>query len=335
MTNYINNICIKDKIPSTRDSRIDSIKGLLMLFVILGHIIGLCGTGNVNNMVREFLLSVDMPLFIFISGYFTKIKSDIKAFWSGLLPILVVLLIFHFINVFILCVIQGHNFGLKHLVTPYWTLWYLLSLLFWKIMLQYSPKALLNSPYVFIVIAIVISIFCGLMPNGRVFSIQRTLNFFPFFLFGYYVKQGIFKKRLWPNWMSWTIICVVIGLIVSETTPFESAKLLLRGADHYNIHYIPSKIYYLFRSFALIMSIFNVMFDNKFLSYIGRDTMVYYLYHGLVIKFLLQPIVVYYHAPTNFLYIVLYWMAVICLIFFIGKIKPLRWLCSPLPNKKK
>jgi fucose 4-O-acetylase-like acetyltransferase len=321
-----------------RDNQIDSIKGLLMLFVILGHIIDTCGGGVINIMLREFLFSLDMPLFIFISGYFTK-RKDYKSFWQGLLPIVVVLLIFQIISFLLIGVVQGKHYSFLYWITPYWTLWYLLSLVFWKIILQYSPKYLIERPWLYLTIAIVVSICCGLMPHGEFMSIQRTFNFFPFFLLGFYMKQENLVQKPWPKkykYTSWFFIIIVIALIVGFAPDhFQKAKLLLRGANHYSTKDIPLKTYYLIRSFILALSVFIVVPENKFLSYIGRDSMLYFLYHGLIIKLILQPITRYYHLPESLPWVLLYWALVIGIIFIIGKIKPLRWLTEPLSSKKK
>ena len=335
MTNIIHSTSLADQVPSGRDNRIDSIKGLLILFVILGHIIDTCGSDTTNILIREFLFSLDMPLFIFISGYFTK-RKDYKSFWRGLLPIVVVLFIFQFISFLFIGVMQGKQYGFLYWITPYWTLWYLLSLIFWKIMLEYSPKSLKEKPCLFLTIAIVVSIFCGLMPHGEFLSIQRTLNFFPFFLFGYFMKQETIKHKPCPyKYISWLVILMVVMLIVSlGPDNYQKAKLLLRGASQYSINDIPMKTYYLICSFILALAVFIVVPENKFLTYIGKDSMLYFLYHGLIIKLFLQPFVRNNHLPSTLPWILVYWALVVGVIFLIGKIKPLRWLTNPLPTKK-
>jgi fucose 4-O-acetylase-like acetyltransferase len=67
MTNIIHSTSLADQVPSGRDNRIDAIKGLLILLVILGHIIDTCSTTTTSIIIlREFLDSLDMPLFIIV-----------------------------------------------------------------------------------------------------------------------------------------------------------------------------------------------------------------------------------------------------------------------------
>lgn len=57
----------------TRDYRIDTIKGLLIILVIMGHIIIELDNANIiNHGVMGLIYIFHMPLFILISGYLTK-----------------------------------------------------------------------------------------------------------------------------------------------------------------------------------------------------------------------------------------------------------------------
>lgn len=202
-----------------RDNRIDSIKGLLIILVILGHIIGSCGSGEVCWDVWKIIYVFHMPLFIMISGYFTSIKKDINSFWKGLLQIVIPLLAFHVLYVVFSVVVFGNSFSLAYLCTPYWILWYLLSLIFWKVFIQFTPDWLLTKPYLYLIIATVVALLCGLMHYGRILSIQRTLNFYPFFLFGFYMKRGVFKMKLWSKYTSYGFILLTIILVVNKLPP--------------------------------------------------------------------------------------------------------------------
>lgn len=314
-----------------RECRLDSIKGILITLVILGHLIGECGTGIVNYGVQTFIYIFHMPLFVLLSGYFTKLKDDKMSFRKGLLSIAIPLGVFQFINTILLLAFNRHV-GLEMFVTPYWTLWYLLSLIFWRIILQYSPKYLLNKPRLYLSIAFGISIICGLMHYGRIFSIQRTLNFFPFFLYGYYMRQGNTPLKLWNNHLSYCFIFLIIILIVLRLYP-ENCGLLLRGADHYGLTQIPSKVYMLACAFVTSLSFFNIMKENNALSEIGKDSLLYYLYHGIIIRFAVQPLVLHLGLPQSFLFVFLYCSIIVSMIYAISRTYLFRWLCNPFAKK--
>ena len=54
-----------------RDLRIDTIKGILIVCVVLGHVIGNFDASYLSQRVYDFIYMFHMPLFIFISGIFT------------------------------------------------------------------------------------------------------------------------------------------------------------------------------------------------------------------------------------------------------------------------
>lgn len=317
----------------SRDNRLDTIKGVLIILVVLGHLVETCGTGMINSGFRTFIYTFHMPLFILLSGYLTRIKEDTSGFWLGLLNIGIPLIIFQIINTILLLVFHQHV-GLTMLIVPHWTLWYLLSLVFWRIMLQFSPKSLLSRPILYLSIAFTVSVVCGLMPmgGGRLLSIQRTFNFFPFLLYGYYMRQGNVPSKPWNNYLSYGFMCLALLLIAFRLYP-ESSDLLLSGADHYGISQIPSKVYLLICSFVTSLSFFNIMKENKVLSVIGKDSLLYYLYHGIIIRFAFQPLVAHYGLPQSFPFMLIYCVIIVSMIYVMSRVNVFRWLCNPLAKK--
>lgn len=316
-----------------RDNRLDSVKGILILFVVWGHIIGSCGTGMVNDHIWKFIYLFHMPLFILISGYFTSLKNDTNAFWRSQCKIILPLVFFQVICVLLMAILFHSRFGFDIIITPYWTLWYLLSLLYWRVMIQYSPRFLTDRPFIYLTISVIIAIVAGLMPYGRVLSIQRTLSFYPFFLFGFYLRKGILRTNFWPNYVSIFIVLLSLVLIFGGFIPQaigQTVNLMLRGADQINMVDIPLKIVLFVGSFIMSISVFNIIPSNKHLSYLGRNSLFYYLFHGLVIKIVLVPIINSLQLPQGALIMVFYLFIVIGLIFLLEKLKPLRWLVYPL-----
>ena len=318
-----------------RDNRIDSIKGVLIILVILGHLIGSCGSGELNEKAWLFIYTFHMPLFILISGYFSRIRNTSSDFIKSLLPIIKPLIVFQVIYLFIRCVVFRASFELLYLIVPYWTLWYLLSLIFWRIMIQFSPKYLLNRPFLYLGFATGITICFGLLPYGRILSIQRTFSFYPFFLLGYFMHQGTIKQKLWPNLLSYLVIMATILLIVFDLYPTNS-KVFLRGADQYSMSDIPNKVYLFLCSFIVSVSFFNIMGGSnfKYLNLIGKNSLFYYVYHGIIIKFFVAPIINHFHMPSTLPFMFLYLILVVVALYVMNNISFFRWLTDPTFSKK-
>lgn len=303
-----------------RDLSIDTLKGFLILLVILGHLIGSLRFSwpGVWNLIYTF----HMPLFVLISGYFSR--RDIINVKNIIKP----LLVFQFISIVIL-IILGNKFSISYFLIPHWTLWYLLSLIFWKLILQYTPKKLINNPYVYLGITILASLTIGIfLPYGRVLSIQRTISFLPFFLMGYYFKTGKIKQKICNNYIS-IILFAIVSLICLIGIYPNNASVLLRGADPYTIYDLPAKVLILICTMVCIYSLWNIKREVSWLAKIGRNSLMYYLYHGLIIEFILVPIVNYFSLSTNIWSISTYFIFIIFIIQIMNRFSFFRWLINP------
>jgi len=59
-----------------RDNRLDVMKGILILLVVLGHVIQRNIVNYEDNFIFRIIYSFHMPMFMFISGYiasFTRV----------------------------------------------------------------------------------------------------------------------------------------------------------------------------------------------------------------------------------------------------------------------
>jgi fucose 4-O-acetylase-like acetyltransferase len=310
-----------------RDERLDALKGLLMVLVVLGHVMGTCGTGQLRGYVGTYIYWFHMPLFILISGYFTHIKSSFREFAGGLLGIVCPLIIFQALSFLLLYLYNGRAFP-SLLYTPYWTLWYLMSLAFWRIMLQCSPRWLMDRPWVYLGLSVVASMAGGLLPLGDTLALQRTLCFYPFFLTGHFMRRGSFPGRLWPDVVSYAILIAFVFIVAFKLYP-PSIGALQRGANTYGVSVLPWKAYVLAGSLLMSLSLFYVMPTVRWLCPIGRDSMLFYLYHALIVKFVLEPAVRRFGLPGEFPFVLLYVVAVMLVLALIGKCKPLRSLAYP------
>lgn len=315
-----------------RDNRLDSLKGFLIILVILGHLIGQIGYGNgdLNWEVRTFIYTFHMPLFILISGYFTKIEVGKILFVKGLMKLAIPLVVFQIISMLFVYIYLGGQFLYSMFLVPYWTLWYLLSLIFWRIMLYFSPKGMLNNPLHYIALAFSLSVISGFIPYGNILSIQRTFAFYPFFLLGYYIHQGKIKSKLWrwSDLVSYIIMIIIVLFILLGLYP-KNCRELLSGSGSYDYSQVVEKIYMLFLSTVASISVFNIICENKILTNIGKDSLLYYLYHGLIIKFAVIPLLNCFDLPKSFPFILLYSAIIIVLIYYIGKFGFFRQLVYP------
>ena len=316
-----------------RDLRIDSLKGFLIILVLLGHVIVAVDNLNViNHAVMGLIYVFHMPLFILISGYVTKNPAEQtpRQMWSRVGNIFITLVIFHLLSV-LRRYFQDDTYNPIIFSFPYGVLWYLMCLIYWRIMLYYTPKWLLNRPVLNLAIALLISILCGLSHLFDFFAIQRGLNFYFFFLLGYYFKQGVVNTK----WWNFNVLHIAVAVILLPIIfwLFPRCGNIMNGADHYTLVDIPQKMMILSCSLAMCLLVFNKMPEVKMLTHIGKDSLFYYLYHIHIIRLCLGPLLREYSMPRTLPFVILYTLAILGIVYLMSKIKFFRWLLQPIKFK--
>lgn len=257
---------------ASRDERIDSVKYCLMVLVIVGHVFAqrqFVSTPGCTA-VWKWIYMFHMPLFVFLSGYFSSKKDNrqfIKSCWRLLEPLLI-------FQIFIRVWEYSGSVSLRDVFTPWWTLWYLLSLLYWRTILQIIPNKILDNKAFLISATFVISLLAGFLPFNRLMSVQRSLSFMPFFFFGYCMKgKNIFISEKYRMYSC-------LFLILTMVFAMFFAKYLgdLNQADPYAT---PMGICYrlLVFSLSIPMSIafINICPGIPWFAKLGRLTLQYYL----------------------------------------------------------
>lgn len=182
---------------SIRDNYWDSLKFLLIVCVVVGHMVSLnIGHSRVNMAVFNFIYMFHMPLFVFISGRFSQIH-DKKRFKYGIANLMVVYIIFQTIRTAI-DTFQSGRFDWYSLITPNWILWYLLALCIWRLTILTpifsNNRSQIQTADTFfgggkiLCASFVVGSVAGFLPIENILAIQRVLAFFPFFLLGYYTS---------------------------------------------------------------------------------------------------------------------------------------------------
>ena len=166
-----------------RDRFWDAVKGVLMFLVVLGHYfqIGLNSLGG-YHLIEALLCSIyvfHMPLFVFVSGLFSKNVETCRS--KALGGILIPLLVLQAVWLVWIALIDGAKSALSVTLFPQFALWYLAALYLWRTLL---PDLL----HIRHVLAIALALFfVGKMVGGldNLFGLDRTVGFLVFFLLGY------------------------------------------------------------------------------------------------------------------------------------------------------
>ena len=260
-----------------RDDRIDSVKFWLIVLVITIHVFkrSVFADSMTCTVIWKYCYIFAMPLFIFISGYFSR-KKDMKDFWPSIWKLLEPLIFYHIIGL----LFSKSSISVRSLFTPWWVLWYLLSLIYWRLMLQFIPDKILRHIKIVLFCTFCISIFAGFLPFDRFLSLQRTLALMPFFFCGYYMRDiNLFLPDKFKP------LCIVF-LIAMFAIPIFVPQHLgdLPHADPYSNVYVAVKRLFVF-AIAIPMSIafINVCYNTSWIAQQGRMSMHYYIFHALIL----------------------------------------------------
>lgn len=259
---------------------IDNIKVILIFLVVFGHLIErYIETSNLLMSIYMFIYIFHMPLFIYISGYLSKnIYKSKKIFFKDLLIHYVLLNIVWYI----LAYLYTGEVNLP-LIYPGWTLWFLLSLFFWRISLRYIIKIKYILP-----ISFILGILIGFIPNGSILSFSRTIVFLPFFLLGYYtdiekIKYIFNKVNIWIAILG-IVIFMIISFFIANTGSLDYR--FLYGSHSYRELGINIYIGIIYRLILYISSILLSLFisyiipkSKTFFTHIGKSTMYVYVFH--------------------------------------------------------
>ena len=272
-------------IASSRDSRLDSVKFGLILLVVTGHVLesnqfnSISGGTSLWNWIYMF----HMPLFIFISGYFSQ-KKDSRKFlsscWSLIEPLILFQLIWLAYGYF-----ASGEIAIETVFTPMWGLWYLLSLLYWRILLQIIPDKILSNKKLVIIVSFAIGILAGFLPFDRFLSLQRTFAFLPFFMLGHCMRgKSLFIDSKYRLWCGLFLVALFVLLCIIKVD-----NLNLNHTDPYRDI---TGMYIRLASFALCIpmsvAFINVCPSTGWIATQGKHTLNYYLYHVFFIHLFMK-----------------------------------------------
>ena len=253
-----------------------------------------------------------MPLFTFVSGYFcTKSKRTTQEKVIKIFKIYLGVQIFYFLlNKFVFSSSLTLEF-----FTPQWTMWYLLSLIFWYILSDYikdKKKWLILSLIVYLAIGFDDSV-------GSYASVSRTFFFLPYFVAGMMFKKEYLEKL--KNYRIHLLLSSIVVLFVLYLLKDGTMLELLFEYTKYGFYYDNRLFPFFIRIFHYIGSF---ILGGLILSFIpskatklhtiGQNSLIMYVCHGAVIKLLYITPLVNYSTPFR---IVLSEITILLVLFII------------------
>ena len=174
---------MNEQIKIKRNYRIDNVRALLIILVVVGHLTEIIHYQN-SEFVYRWIYIFHMPGFALLSGLCWSGGKDGRVWKKLIYPYV----IFQTLYLIFQHVVLNGDFILQY-TTPYWLMWYLLALIQWGMFVSTIPISKKNSGII-IICSFIIALVCGFDDTiGYYFSLSRTLVLFPFFLCGVCLRE--------------------------------------------------------------------------------------------------------------------------------------------------
>lgn len=317
-----------------RDLYWDSLKFILIFLVVYGHIAPhYLGGGPFNMAIYNLVYLFHMPLFIFVSGRFSHIH-DRHRYKRGILLLLESYLVFQAIRSSV-PLLHGESLW-RCLIIPRWTLWYLVALIYWRLMLLFIPPRWLQHRAWVIGVSVFLSLAVGFVPLSKPFVFQRAFSLLPFFVLGYYSVDVDVRKaidRIPPVVAAAVLLgafCVLyfvlnrsLTLVHDGSYPYwssDASRTMLRFAGR--CVFIPA-------SLVLGAMVMRLVPTHATLARWGRLTLFIYLYHTFAIN-VLDALVARGYLPQNEVLLIAYAALITLGLVLLSRVKALNVLMNPV-----
>lgn len=195
--------------PKQRDPYYDNVRAILITLVVVGHMLETIGSST-SHALTAWIYSFHMPAFIFVSGMLAQgYRGSPRQAARIVTTLLVPFVVFQVLHKVTRTVVLGKDFSID-LLTPAWTLWFLLALAMWRLLIPVFRS--LRFP---LTTTLVISVLAPLMETlDSTLTIARAVSFAPFFVAGLLFRPGmldVLRTRL-AKVLAWAALLGGLGL---------------------------------------------------------------------------------------------------------------------------
>lgn len=192
---------------TSRICKWDNIKFFLMISVVVGHFASVFLNESCSlDTVFMYTLSFHMPLFIFISGLFTKSYNTKKLDANKIIIFIILGFLYKLLNIFAAFLVGRRPY--VSILSDSSAPWYLFALAAFMI-ITYTLRNI--KPLYVIIFSVILALITGYdVRIGDYLSLSRIIVFYPFFYIGYCLDPLKIVRYFEHIWVK---IVSVIGLL--------------------------------------------------------------------------------------------------------------------------
>lgn len=270
----------------SRDPWLDNVKMTLVTLVVVGHSYALTAGEGLDQWLYDFIYFWHMPAFVLVTGYLCRSFRYDRRHLTGLVTTLVIpYLVFEW---------ALHSWR-AHLgfeddgplwLEPHWAMWYLAVLFFWRL-----ATPVLRSHWLWIPAAVMISLVGGML-DQLWFCLPRILGMLPFFVIGLHLDRSLLDRldHRGVRVAAIGVLVFIFGMALSLNSWARTAFLYydsgyaalgVSDAEGMEIRLLVMVVGLLGAAAALAL----VPRRGGWFSQMGAATLVVYLGHGFVIRY--------------------------------------------------
>lgn len=316
--------------PNKRHPGLDSMRGFLILTVVLGHVLEICPPFRGSTLLYRTVYSFHMGAFLLLFGWFARFDPK-RILRSYLLPYVV------FQVLYILFLRHSLDLTRKmQFTTPYWILWYLLACSFYQLLIPFFGVGSRKTHIANLIGAVILALLAGYDSTvGYYGTVSRFFVYLPWFLLGYYARR--YEAALLP-WLkkhrdlllALCVLIAVFSLFYLHLADFDSDALYGSYPYEKKGYSLLHRLLFFFIGLGwtgLLLLIFSRQRRRiPALTTLGQNTLPVFLLHGFVIKAIPE------HAPQLLkLPLVPLWLTAALLLLFGNPLtgKLFRWFFAP------
>jgi fucose 4-O-acetylase-like acetyltransferase len=282
-----------DAVPaSERDPYFDNVKFLTIVLVVVGHTWAQFNVSGVEDAAYLVVYGFHMPLFVFVSGYFSRGYARSTNKFRGLIPTVVApYVIFTLLYRAQVYFGQGHHFPVGDWLAPQFVTWFLFALVGWRLSTPIWQH--LRYP---VATAVVVTVVLGGWDATSDGSVSRMIGLLPFFVLGLTIDRdrfGALHRR--ARW--WMGVPVLLGAFAAffflvVGTIDDTVTRLLLWQDNYEqmklsfLEGVTGRLVAMGVAIVLGAAFLALAPHRRtWFTTMGTRTMYVFLLHGFVIKF--------------------------------------------------
>jgi fucose 4-O-acetylase-like acetyltransferase len=274
-----------------RDPFFDNAKFLTIILVVVGHTWAQLSGSNVEHAAYLAVYGFHMPLFVFMTGYFSRGYTRSTGKFRGLIPtVLAPYVIFVLLYRAELYFLKDHHFRAADWLAPQYVMWFLAALVCWRLTAPIWQH--LRFP---VATSVAVALVMGGWSMTSDGTVSRMVGLLPFFVLGLTIAPGRVAavRRVTKWWMGVPVLLAafVAAYLWGTGSIGGTVARLLYWNDNYAAMKLSTLEGMAGRLAALALAI---VLGCAFLSLVpgrrtwftdmGTRTMYVFLLHGLVIK---------------------------------------------------